>query len=450
MGYKINIYNGVDWKNILLHNNMEDIQGGAIGEKYHLSANQYSYIDQDVTNGASPSFENTNMSGDISVWNNDSDFITESEVALNIFTQSVATSAWNINHNFGSKYVLVQTYKDDDIQVTPSSIELTDDNNLTVTFTESITGYAIYSKISGTAPITNPAEDHGSLTGLLSDDHTQYIHKDGRRGFTAPISGVSPSSSSHLTTKQYVDNKTWLSNDIVDLTTTINNNSNVNSNTIHRSSTGSDHSYIDQDVTIGSSPQFSSTNMYGAISTWTNDVNYITSSSVTYETLNANGDIGTGSDQVAQGDHSHEKLFYTYSVSGNINISAGWTDLWYDEESIKDDNYTFTNDKEITVTDAGLYEINYSVTTYTTTYIDETDSLIKIQWDDGNGYVDVDGSFSGLFNYSNTNGLNSVNKIILLPLSSNDKVKIQAKRNNGSSTIKTYPNSCTLLIKYLR
>ena len=450
MSYKINIYNGVGWNNLLSHDNLEDTQGGTTGEKYHLTADQESYIDQDVTNGSSPSFTNTNMSGDISVWNNDADFITESEVALNIFTQSTPASAWNINHDFGTKYVLVQVYNNADTLITPEKVELVDNNNLSIEFNEAISGYAIYSKISGTVPATNPAEDHGSLTGLSGDDHTQYILVDGTRGFTGTVAGITPSASAHLTTKQYVDNKTWLSTDITNFDTAVNTNTNVSNNTNHRTSNGSDHTWLDQDVTIGSAPQFSNTNMYGAISTWTNDSNFITSASVTYETLNTNGDIGTGSSQIAQGDHNHNKLFYTYCVSGDINISSGWTDLWYDEEHTKDSIYTFTNDKEVTVSTGGLYEINYSVSTYTTTYVDDTESLVKIQWDDGNGYVDVDGSFSGLFNYSDEYGLNSAAKTILLSLSANDKVKIQAKRNNGSSTIKTYPNSCTLLMKYLR
>lgn len=38
---------------------------------------------------------------------------------------------------------------------------------------------------------------------------------------------------------------------------------------------------------------------------------YITSSGVTYENLSANSDIGTGSDQVAQGDHTHDDRYFT-------------------------------------------------------------------------------------------------------------------------------------------
>lgn len=47
--------------------------------------------------------------------------------------------------------------------------------------------------------------DHGSLIGLLDDDHTQYILVGGTRAFTGVVSGVTPTLGSHLTTKQYVD-----------------------------------------------------------------------------------------------------------------------------------------------------------------------------------------------------------------------------------------------------
>ena len=47
--------------------------------------------------------------------------------------------------------------------------------------------------------------DHGGLLGLGDDDHTQYIRVDGTRGFTATVSGVDPVQDSDLATKQYVD-----------------------------------------------------------------------------------------------------------------------------------------------------------------------------------------------------------------------------------------------------
>lgn len=49
------------------------------------------------------------------------------------------------------------------------------------------------------------AIDHGNLLGRSDDDHTQYALVNGNRAFSAAISGVSPSSDSHLATKGYVD-----------------------------------------------------------------------------------------------------------------------------------------------------------------------------------------------------------------------------------------------------
>jgi hypothetical protein len=49
------------------------------------------------------------------------------------------------------------------------------------------------------------AIDHGGLTGLSDDDHTQYILADGTRAFTGTVTGVAPSADLHLATKKYVD-----------------------------------------------------------------------------------------------------------------------------------------------------------------------------------------------------------------------------------------------------
>ena len=45
---------------------------------------------------------------------------------------------------------------------------------------------------------------------------------------------------------------------------------------------------------------------------------YITSSGVTYENLPANGDIGTASTQVSQGDHNHNDLYYVHSTINSL------------------------------------------------------------------------------------------------------------------------------------
>jgi hypothetical protein len=47
--------------------------------------------------------------------------------------------------------------------------------------------------------------DHGSLSGLSDDDHTMYSRTDGTRPFTSTVGGITPVSTSDLTTKGYVD-----------------------------------------------------------------------------------------------------------------------------------------------------------------------------------------------------------------------------------------------------
>lgn len=48
--------------------------------------------------------------------------------------------------------------------------------------------------------------DHGlALDGLGDDDHTQYSKADGTRAFTGEVGGITPTSSSKLATKGYVD-----------------------------------------------------------------------------------------------------------------------------------------------------------------------------------------------------------------------------------------------------
>lgn len=51
--------------------------------------------------------------------------------------------------------------------------------------------------------------DHGALTGLSDDDHTQYILVNGSRAFTNNVSGIEPTLSAHLAQKGYVDAKQW-------------------------------------------------------------------------------------------------------------------------------------------------------------------------------------------------------------------------------------------------
>lgn len=67
--------------------------------------------------------------------------------------------------------------------------------------------------------------DHGTLTGLSDDDHSQYSLADGTRAFSGTVGGITPAADSDLATKGYVDGAlhdavTVADSDTVDLTLT--------------------------------------------------------------------------------------------------------------------------------------------------------------------------------------------------------------------------------------
>ena len=137
------------------------------------------------------------------------DMISEMGNAGNIFVSHELNNTWTLTHNFGVKYVSVTAYGTDDKEVRPADIELIDYNSVKLLFDEPVEGYAVITgKVVANGPDIPPFEiigDHGSLTGLNSDDHIIYILSDGSRPFSNPISGVYPTLIDHLTTKEYVD-----------------------------------------------------------------------------------------------------------------------------------------------------------------------------------------------------------------------------------------------------
>lgn len=57
--------------------------------------------------------------------------------------QSVGSTTWVVPHALGIQYVIVQVYNSSDVQIIPDSITLDSANQLTITFSGSITGTAI-------------------------------------------------------------------------------------------------------------------------------------------------------------------------------------------------------------------------------------------------------------------------------------------------------------------
>jgi len=85
-------------------------------------------------------------------------------------------------------------------------------------------------------------------------------------------------------------------------------------NTTHRTSNGSDHTYIDQSVVSGSAPNLVNTNMSGDVSVWTNDAGYLTSFVETDPVFVASAASG-----ISAGDITNWDTAYTHSqiTTGN-------------------------------------------------------------------------------------------------------------------------------------
>lgn len=68
-----------------------------------------------------------------------------------------------------------------------------------------VTNGTLTDNADGTVSLAVGPTDHGALTGLADDDHTQYSLVAGTRAFTGVVGGITPTLTSHLATKGYVD-----------------------------------------------------------------------------------------------------------------------------------------------------------------------------------------------------------------------------------------------------
>ena len=244
---------------------------------------------------------------DITVINNTLDDIGDGGGnAGNIFLEFQLSSEWVIYHNFGVKYVSVTCFDDADMEVRPISIELNDQNSCTVTFESNVKGYAVVTgNVVFGGPETPPFEitgDHGSLTGLLSDDHPQYILEGGSRPFIGPISGITPVYPSHLTTKEYVDNE---------IDTIL-----LDHSRISNSALGDDHiQYVHLDGRRGFQNPIKGENPI-------EDSHLATKSYVDFQTIESHGDlINMDMDDHEQYVHIDGRRAFTHNISGVIPIA---------------------------------------------------------------------------------------------------------------------------------
>jgi hypothetical protein len=114
--------------------------------------------------------------GDGSGLTNISAQVAEQATIVDTFTSVTSTT---VNHNFGTKNVLVSVYDGNDQQVIPASITTTDNNNIDITFAEVTTGRAVVAKgghlVSGSAELFTYRE---TLTGDSSYTINHNLNED--------------------------------------------------------------------------------------------------------------------------------------------------------------------------------------------------------------------------------------------------------------------------------
>lgn len=171
-----------------------------------------------------------------------------------ISSQEFSSSVeWQFNHGLGLQHIIWATYDDQGDAVLPGRVSTHDSNVTYFYFSPATAGRAVVaggplvntirvSETDGTPdsisaskvtfnsgdfyieldsagqPVVNfrgssggsgssGVTDHGALTGLTDDDHTQYSLADGTRDFSGVVVGVTPTAASHLATKGYIDNR---------------------------------------------------------------------------------------------------------------------------------------------------------------------------------------------------------------------------------------------------
>jgi hypothetical protein len=185
---------------------------------------------------------------------------------------------------------------------------------------------ASYATTAGTATSATSADTATTASALSNNNISQFTNDSGYLT-TAEGGGITTDNATALfylrtdtvntaniaTTANNFDGSITASQ-VSDFDAEVTNNTEVAANTVHKTSTGADHSYIDQDVTSGSAPTLTGTNFSGTAGSLTVGIaNSITSTAdISHTELQ---DIGSNTH--AQIDNHIGSVANPHSVSSN-------------------------------------------------------------------------------------------------------------------------------------
>lgn len=109
----------------------------------HISYYVGTVIDyEDITNNHIINFYKDNkkiyLNGDFSEDDYDKIVKIDSDVTV---SQTTSSSAWNVQHDLGDKYILINVFNNDDNIIEPKEIEIIDENNCKIYFDDELSGY---------------------------------------------------------------------------------------------------------------------------------------------------------------------------------------------------------------------------------------------------------------------------------------------------------------------
>lgn len=137
-----------------------------------------------------------------------------------------------------------------------------------------------------------------------------------------------------------------------------------------------------------------------------------------------------------------------YNTTTEVNISSGWTDIPWEVQSKVDPAYTHeTGNAEVVINVDGNYQTKVDVGTYVSSGSSRSQSIIRMVRDTGSGYTEIDGTRGSMYNRNSTQGQNSTHINTVLYFNSGDKIKVQAQRSSGTSTVLTQGHYCRFFLQ---
>ncbi len=142
------------------------------------------------------------------------------------------------------------------------------------------------------------------------------------------------------------------------------------------------------------------------------------------------------------------ELFYGFGPTADLDVSTGgWVDVPFDNVRRIDAPFSHSlGTAEIEFTENVNVEISYHVNTDVSAGTGRSKSSTRLVIDTGGGYVGVPDTIKDMYNRNATQGGANSSVTLYRSVNVGDKIKLQARRRNGTSTVIVSANSAGVKI----